>query len=305
MTFPPRLTASFTIAQSRALIAALVFFVLTMTYTPKLTHDGRYYAGAAQSLLDGEGMRYYAEAVPPKEHPLTPGDYFTLWSPGFPLLMAGGKLLGMDYQDTARLINALSMALIGFLVIITFGDVPLLVHIPALFLTFYAISTLDVLKIAFSDVSYLALWSLFLYMLLRHPERLFLITLVAAWLALLRYVGLSAIIIGSLCYLLLWGEGWFKRLLNSGIFFLGSFVPIGCWLLRNLGHGKPLMGERVIGSHSWGDVLSTYLQIHWDVFRLGVVAVVGSWGVFYLLSGLYARYRDNAAVRVNRRTDLR
>jgi hypothetical protein len=280
----------------RALFLSLCFgmalYILATANTPRIEGDGVYYAYASQSLLAGEGLRYHPDGgINLSRHAIQEGGYMTLWAPGYPMLLAVGQWAGLSLTQTASLINALSIAGIAGLMLLLLQPAPLWFQVASVVWIWQGDFIQRQALYVYSDLLFLALWMLLIYLLISHRERLFALVIVGMALPLIRYVGLAGILAGAIC-LMLWGRGRAHiRLFNAGLFAGASLVPISFWFVRNLAHDGTLMGQRLSTGRDLSEVMGSFADIHFQWVIEGVFVYASVWGMHRILWGVQRRDR--------------
>ncbi len=217
--------------------------------------DAEHYVGAARSLLDGKGYRYYF------------GEPYTRWPPLFPTLLAGLGLVRIEPLAGARLLNSLAFGLTVFLSgVLCFrctrsrlwavaGAAAVLASKPSL----------DWSVMAASEPIFTVLMVLFGLCLPHFLRRgnlasLLLAALVAALACLQRYAGVSLVLAGAVlsalytpCLRLL------RKFVYLVIFGAIALAPVALWCVRN----RRVAGQPV-GNHSFNP---QYLSNLVDVFH--------------------------------------
>jgi hypothetical protein len=205
--------------------------------------DAVNYIAASRTLLAGDGFERF------NREPLE------RWPPLYPALLAVinviGDALGVPLLESLRVLNGLTLAAIiitaGLLLerylqsrlLALLGTLSILFSYTYLLITFFAYSDpLFVLLIL------LALPFLALFLKTSKPRGLVTAAGLVALACLQRYAGITMILTGGLCILLLMrGTPWIKRFQYGFVFGAISSTPLALWILNNY---------RVTGSFSSG-----------------------------------------------------
>lgn len=225
------------------LISILGFFLIsysTSSYGPASTHDSVAYMYAAESLIKGEGFKYFGYDTP-----------FIQWPPLFPIMLSGISLLGCDLIIASGYFNALIFTLIIFFsgywlikstknfVITIAGTITILASIPLSYVS----------KYIWSEPLFILLTLLFMISLDNYIYKSSLRFLVEASVfaglaCLTRYIGITAVITGCIL-LLIQNKKFVNKLLETLIFGFISSIPTTLWIIRNYLLSNTLTGERI------------------------------------------------------------
>ena len=217
-------------------LAGLVAVVVATGKGLYVSPDAVFYVGTARNLLDGRGL------TPPPGLP--PLDHFP---PLFTWILAGVGWLGLDPLDAARLVNALALAGIGFVVgtvvLARTGSVP-----AALVASGLTVAARDLLASSGSALSepvfvlfaLAALAALAAHLDRPRPALLAAATVLAAAAFLTRYVGVAVVVVGVAAL------GWRRRWAEAAVLGVVGVLPVVLWLAWAGG------GDRSLGWHRFG-----------------------------------------------------
>ena len=266
-----------------ALAAGGVVLALLATshYGPGVYWDTVSYFAAAESVRAGAGFQDYV------------GSYVH-WPPLYPVVLAGGSLLGLGLEATARWLSIAAYAasvLVGGRLLARVvsrslywwvGGVALVLGFPLL----------SIAVKAMTDALFVLLCLLFLGQLAayqRRPttRRLGLLVLIAAAGCLLRYAGVALVACGVVLVVVWGGRTVRERLTHASVFAGASLAPLLLWLGRNLAVSGTLMGRREYAENESAAVLEGFLDIiaSWFVPPLGPVDGLGAVLVVLALGG--------------------
>jgi len=279
--------------KSRSLIVASALALLGMgsaIYATRwgvgLMADSKYYLGAAQSLLDGQG--FVLPTPTGKSEPMTN------WPPLFSALLAGLGLLGIDLQVAARWLNLGLFGASIFTATLAIGHVTAGTTSLALFGGFLMATSVDLLYVhtlAGSEPLFILFGLLGLVLVAAHldrPQPRFLLGAAAAiGLAFLsRYPGAVVVGTGALAILFLDRRCWPARVKDTAVLIAVSCVPMLLWMIRNsLSAYEPIGSFRVLVFH----------PPTWEQIRLGLQSV---WGWVSPMGGLARLIGDMPGVRL-------
>lgn len=198
-----------------------------------ISPDSIAYIGAARNLLHG-----YSFSLPYGQLHPTP---LTQFPPLYPLVLAGGGLLGLEPFSGARWVNAfvfgLGIFLVGNVVLrhtaagswVAVGGALLMLTSPVL-LTIALMAWTEPL---FLLCGFASLWLLAKFMAQPNRYGLYASAVLVGLAALTRYTGVALVITGCLG-LLLFGRGtlW-RRMADALRFALIGLLPLALWMVRN------------------------------------------------------------------------
>ncbi|KPJ66832.1 MAG: hypothetical protein AMJ43_06655 [Coxiella sp. DG_40] len=219
----------YTTLATLGMFAIFMVFKSTALSGPGVSSDALHYISTAENLAKGNGYYSYN------------GKPYTHWPPLFPSLLAILRLFKFEPLDGAKIINAISFALVIFCsglifakrikspLIIIIGSASVLISATMLRISVYAwtepLFALLVILFMFSIVRFLKSY---------HLKSLVLASVYAALGFLQRYVGLAIVIAGLFSILLLTPQAkWRQKLNYATIFGAISCIPLGLWFLRN------------------------------------------------------------------------
>jgi len=235
----------------------------TSVYGAGLSPDSVTYIFAANRLLSGDDYMNVG------------GTSYALWAPLFPALLAGLGLLGIEPLDGVRFFNAVIFGLIIFTTghllrshlrtwtIVILGTASLLVSVIILRVSIMAWSEPLFVLLAILFVIYLSK-----YLNDRRIKFLMLISILAAFACLQRYLGFTLVLTGFISIAFFMRSATFQSRLKYLIFFgLISTTPIAIWFARNYWFTSSFAGNRRPSStgllENIGDIL--YSSSSWLV----------------------------------------
>lgn len=248
-----------------AAVAAAATWVATR-HGPGMSPDSVTYLSAARNLASGHGYTDFT------------GQALTNFPPGFPSLVASTRVLGASVTTGARIVNAVSFAAIVLLawVLVRRHVSSLLIALGTTALVALSPALINIASNAWSEPLYCALVLAFILALEHatapggHQARSIGAAAVLAGLAfLVRYVGLSLLIVGSLALVISsYREGVRAAARRLAVFWtVGLLIPVW-WLLRNAGSGtRFVLGPRVAAPDSWGSFIGQFLDSVLGLFR--------------------------------------
>jgi hypothetical protein len=240
-----------------ALIAGVATWIATR-HGPGLSPDSVTYLSTARNLAAGHG-----------DLDLT-GQANTTFAPGYPAVLAAGKVIGLSLTTAARLVNAGSFVAI---VVLSWRLLRRHVTSPRLVLMATAAvavspAVLNVADQAWSEPLFCVVLLAFVLVLedvmAAHPASPRLVAaagLIAGVGFLVRYAA-SALIITGIVILLVSRRPvrWTTRWSQVGVFLLGAVPLPALWMLRNAASGSPyLLGPRVAVTSSPWNLLVLFL----------------------------------------------
>jgi 4-amino-4-deoxy-L-arabinose transferase-like glycosyltransferase len=220
-----------------AAVSALVFIgaCILLISTPwglALYLDSIVYIGVARSILNGDGI-YFLNDV----GALVP---VTVYPPLYSVMIAVFSTFGLDPLDGVRATStfffAANAALVAFIIYRATSS-----KIAALLASYLALSAFPMVHIhlqvlsepMFIFLSFLGFCFLVLYLSDGRPRMRYWASLTIALSSLTRYVGIASILTGTFAILWLGKQYWKKRLIDAGMFFGLSSLPLSAWILRN------------------------------------------------------------------------
>jgi 4-amino-4-deoxy-L-arabinose transferase-like glycosyltransferase len=251
-----------------AVVAGLATWIATR-HGPGMSPDSVTYLSAARNLASGHGYTDFT------------GQALTNFPPGYPALVAVMNVLGTSLATAARIVNAVSfgaiVVLAGALVrrhtsspLLALGATMLVAVSPAL---------INIASNAWSETLYCAFVLAFLLALEAAiaPGRS------ARWLAsagalaglafLVRYVGLSLLMVGSLTVIAVtYREGVRAVAHRLAVFLAAGLVLPALWILHNARSGtRFILGPRVAAPESWSSFISQFFDGFRALFTSGGV----------------------------------
>jgi hypothetical protein len=194
-----------------------------------VTTDSTIYINVARNLLQGYGW----------SHP--PGSPMTHYPPLYPLVLSLSGLLGSDPIDGARWVQAFlffATLLCSGVMIYGATNSSTLAWITGLLLLLTSNTMIYVYDFAWSESLFILLCLAGFLLLGKYFEesrqRLLLASSIMIGLAFLtRYAGVSLVITGCLCILLISPLSIYKRFIATMLFAVVSVLPTGLWFIRN------------------------------------------------------------------------
>jgi len=271
-----------------AILAAVATWIATR-HGPGMSPDSVTYLSAARNLASGHGYSDFT------------GQALTNFPPGYPALVAVMKVLGTSVATGARIVNAVSFGAIvilaGVLVrrhtsspFLGLGTTVLVAVSPAL---------INIASNAWSETLYCALVLAFIVALEdatasdRHNRWLAAAGVLAGLAFLVRYAGLSLLIVGSLTIV----ASTYRAGLRAASHRLAVFVSVGLalptlWMMRNATSGtRFLLGPRVAAPESWSAFVSRFLDAVNALFTPAGVGITATLVVVVLGLGAVVAYR--------------
>jgi hypothetical protein len=295
-----------------SLVGAALVMLATNRYGAGLSPDSVNYVAAARSVAIGKGLVMYD------------GSPFVILAPLYPVLLGSiSRVTGLDAVSSAHIVGAVLFAAIVFLTgvllleYVTFSPV-LAVLGTAAVLAGEPMATVSVM--AWTEPLFTVCVLLFLicarlYTGSASTSALAAMTLSAAVVPLVRYVGIIVVPVGVLLILSRQGTPRRTRILHLGGFLIMSTVPWGAWVARNYLLTGTLMGSRHGSTTTLlGNLyLATRTVLSWTVAgsrhgRLGLlralstVALVAS---FIVAIAVLLRRRSTASLRARAVAALR
>jgi len=244
-----------------AVIALTILVGLSVSREPRFSPDSIHYLDISKTFANEHRIATYHLTLNSKQIP----DPALLWPPVYPILLAFPQMLGLDELQSVRAVTIFSILIIVFAGTAIFRL--LAPHAPphlfALILL-YAITHIEVFKLAWSEPPFIALVMIFLLCCAKHiwDGRLLWLVLagaVAAIAFLTRYIGIALLPVGMLAVLQRQHiEGRIRRPfgLIRLLSFAAGFVMLSApWLLRNMliighpmGPGRPSAITGLIGN---------------------------------------------------------
>lgn len=223
------------------LLSVGLVLIATSRFGPGLSTDSVYYLSGADNIAAGRGFLDF------KGFPLT------LWPPLLPFLIAVvSKLAGFTTLLTGSIVNLISLALLvvaaGFLLKASGLEKKYWFYIGVLSVSI-SVSLISLASNLVTDVSFILFSILFLlamksYYVKPTRQALLLMAAVAGLSALLRWIGISFIIIGAaLVSIQNWGKwkAWLKEILPFAVL---ASLPLILWAGRNYSLTHNFFGRR-------------------------------------------------------------
>ena len=213
-------------------LAGLVLYLVATRFGPGITSDSMAYLAAAETWLTGVGLGRLSgpDGFKPMTH----------FPPLFPLLIAGGQLLGTSGIQAARWINAVfhggTILLVGLVVLqlsrspwaSILGAVTLLLS-PVIF----NVNSKVMSEPAYLFLGLLGLWFLSRWQVEGRRWRLVLAGISIGLAYLTRYAGMSLVMSALACLFLTRDRTMRSKVKASVVFLLVSLPSILVWMARN------------------------------------------------------------------------
>jgi hypothetical protein len=212
--------------------AGIVLILYQTRFGPGTTGDSVHYMMGAQNLLDGNGFSRTSGGG--EIRPIT------MFAPFYSVVLAGLKLIGLDFFIGARLLNALlfgcSISLAGLLIYRYTNS-----YWAALIGSTFILLRNDVVFYfthILTEALFVFLMLISIYTLVRYLDnrKAYLLVLSAVFVGLstlTRYIGLCLAITGVASILLLSKATLKRRMVDSVIFSVVAFLPFIFWITRN------------------------------------------------------------------------
>jgi hypothetical protein len=281
------------------LLGAVILLLALLPHGIGVTSDCVDYFSTAANLVRGEGFLQH-DSMP-----------YASWPPMYPVLLAGGLKLGLSCEESALLINLISVfLLLWFLsrwMLLNLRN-PFLAHWTSLIILLH-FALLDVALHAWTEPLFNLMAMVFI---LRLPSRsrdarwrpLIVLALLASAAWLLRYVGVTLVALGGLFLLFSSDLSWRRRITRAGVFGLVATLPITLWMIRNVVLMGQMVGERSPSAFSLLFNIRRLLKAAWWIFPeawgktlpvlLFLVLITGITVLFFILRG---KLRDKTLLR--------
>jgi hypothetical protein len=216
-----------------SLAGTLILWIATSRFGIGIGNDSVIYLAGARHWLEGLGISWISGGgeVKPMVH----------FPPLFSLLLAGLSLLSVDMLQGARIINVLAFGLNGALLGLCLWRLTRsgVLAVAGVVLFMVTPSIIAVHSYGMTDGPFLTLSLIALYLMGSYFEQghawLLVASAVAVGLAyLLRYVGVTLVLLLGLGLILQPTRTWGLRLKAASAFGAIAVLPIGGWFLRNL-----------------------------------------------------------------------
>ena len=225
------------------LVSILAFFLIiygTQKYGPGVSADTVAYLNAADSLANGEGLRYFAYTSP-----------FIQWPPLYPAILAIPSLIGISLLSFSKYLNAIFLGLTIFVSVRMLRKIIKNKIVPYIFLgmCLIAFPLIKMSLYAWSEPMYLFFCAVVFYILFTTElndgwlRPVIAMAIVSALACLTRYVGVT--LVAAVClYLLFSIKGWGNKFKSVFIYGSISVIPTLIFILRNYIQSQTLVGMR-------------------------------------------------------------
>ncbi len=279
-------------------MSILYTWVVTAPYGPGITGDSVHFLAGAENLLRHCRLSSYT-GVP-----------LVSYAPFLPVTYAMLGLLGLDMIQAARIVGALSFAVIVFVTgrwlqqlgtswrVIGCCLLAILVARPLLWYAPYALS-----DVPFAALVLVSLWQLWSYLERRDSRSFYLSAAFASMACLTRWIGVSTVLAGAAILLFSKQVNTKSRIVSVLIYLVVGGLPLCLWTLRNVVVSGTMFGVREPSSYSLDDVLFDSL---WSISQW----IVPVWfpkatTVFAIGAGAYACCAVCAMARMRTSADVR
>lgn len=251
------------------LVSILAFFLIiygTQKYGPGVSSDTVAYLNAADSLANGEGLRYFAYTSP-----------FIQWPPLYPAILAIPSLLGISLLSFSRYLNAIFLGLTIFVSVRMLRKILTNKVVPFIFLgmCLIAFPLIKMSLYAWSEPMYLFFCAVVFYILFTTElnggwlRPIIAMAFVSALACLTRYVGVTLVAAVSL-YIFFSIKGWGNKFKSVFIYGSISVIPTLVYIIRNYIQSQTLVGMRPPAEVTlWTNIVRTgQTVINWFLPRV-------------------------------------
>ena len=218
---------------------AVVAVLVSTTKGAGMSPDSSVYVAAARHVAHGQGLVGYD------------GSVLTQFPPGFSLILASGRILGVDAESVSRIVNALAfgaLVVLGFLLLRRHVASRGVVAAATVAIALSPV-LLRVSGMAWSDPLFAVVTIAFVLDLedyVKTSARRFLIGAVAlVWVGfLLRYAGVSLLLAGALVIVCASQTERFAAFRRAVAFTAAALTLPAAWAIRNLAEGSDILGDR-------------------------------------------------------------
>ncbi len=189
----------------------------------------------AQHIAHGRGVQVFMPNYSDVSEPVA------AWSPGFPVLLAVFVLLKIPFLDSTWFVSlglfGLNIFLLSFIVWLYSRNyllmllVGLALCVEQSWLHYHSYILSEPLNMVLVNLSFLVLW---LAVDSRRTGGIFLAALLTGAATMTRYAGVAHCAAGALAIFLLWQGPLWRKLKQSSLFFVVSFLPFCLWSIRNI-----------------------------------------------------------------------
>jgi len=233
-----------------AFAAAGYVFLATAPYGPGITSDSIHYITAAQKLLTIGRMETYTGSPLVSYAPLLPFLYASLAWIAFPILFWARFISAVSFGMVVAIAGRWSWTATGAINWAGLTVALVLFARPLLWYSPYALS-----ELLFVVLTLAALWSLWLFV--QNNKPIFLLAAIAfsALSILTRYIGLTAVLAGTLFLLFNLRCIAKERVKYALLYLLPSCVPFVIWLWRNQQVSGTFFGIREASDYRYQEML--------------------------------------------------
>ncbi len=271
-----------------AALAAVATWIATR-HGAGMSPDSVTYLSAARNLASGHGYTDFT------------GQALTTFPPGYPALVAVINVLGLSIATGARIVNAVSFAAIVILAgaLVRRHTSSPFVAVGTTLLVAVSPAMINVASNAWSEPLFCALVLAFILALedaaapARPVRSLALAGVLVGLAVLVRYAGLSLLIVGSLTLVVSTYREGLRAVSHRLAVFLGAGIALpALWILRNATSGtRFILGPRVPAPGSWFSFVGRFLDGAKGLFTSGGVVTAATLVGLLLGSGALVAYR--------------
>lgn len=275
-------------------MGAVLVYISTRKYGIGLSPDSVNYLAAARSLAAGQGWLDFS------------GEYFTLWPPLYPVIMAFFILINLEPLEAMVVLNIMIFAATIYISTKLFSRV--IKSKALLILGIFAISTAPVLlenyKMAWTEPLFILLVLLFINFLIKYIKEknwkyLLVMAIVSALVCIQRYIGVAVVLTGLFFIIFPLIKQGQKQIIKHGFVYLAiALAPLLIWLGRNYYLTSSLAGTRMdspfgllINIGTYLDAVSSWLVVGWSAFSPFKVLIFLSLVLVLILATILLRSR--------------
>lgn len=228
------------------LLATAYLLALTPVTSRPDQPDPAAYVGVARNITNGRGITLPFVPIATDIRPSTAAGYdgaapLFQYSPGLPVVLAAGSVVGMDPAQTDRIVNLASLAFIAAAVawavlvltkssyITALAAVAVLLTSAWFMIQFIFVTT----EALFGALLLAALAALAGYLVTRRPGLAWAFVALAAASGVTRFVGVSVGITGMFAIAAWYPAPWRRRVGRALLVGAGSLAPVALWMLRD------------------------------------------------------------------------
>jgi hypothetical protein len=225
--------------------AAAYLVLLTPELGPPLEPDPAAYVGAAENLANGRGLTLPFVPIATSIRPTLSAAFdgrtpLFQYSPGLPIVLAAGRLVGLEPAESDRVLNVIAFAFAAAFVawvtlrftrslVAALGAVGLLLTTSYFVAEFRFVTT----EALFIGLSLAALGALAAYVATTHVGWALGFVALAAACALTRFVGISVVVTGALVIARWLPMAIRPRVVRALIIGAASILPVAAWVTHD------------------------------------------------------------------------